>query len=89
MAGMTTIGANKADSLATIHAAFDAGVNFLDTAFAYGRDGESDQVIAEFLRTAIVPNWFSPRKPAFTGMRMARESTMHGLRCCANIWSSR
>ena len=49
MAGMTTIGANKEDSLATIRAAWDAGVNFLDTAFAYGRSGESDQVIAGFL----------------------------------------
>ena len=49
MAGMTTIGANPADSLATIRAAFDSGINFLDTAFAYGPDGESDQVIANFL----------------------------------------
>ncbi len=49
MAGMTTIGANSSDSLDTIRAAFDAGINFLDTAFAYGAAGESDAVIAKFL----------------------------------------
>jgi aryl-alcohol dehydrogenase-like predicted oxidoreductase len=46
ISGMTSLDVNEADSLATIHAALDAGVNFLDTAFAYGVEGESDRLIA-------------------------------------------
>jgi aryl-alcohol dehydrogenase-like predicted oxidoreductase len=37
------------DSLAALHAAADAGVNFIDTADVYG-DGRSERVIAGFLR---------------------------------------
>jgi aryl-alcohol dehydrogenase-like predicted oxidoreductase len=37
------------DSLAALHAAADAGVNFIDTADVYG-DGHSEQVIASFLK---------------------------------------
>ena len=37
------------DSLAALHAAVDAGVNFIDTADVYG-DGRSERVIAGFLR---------------------------------------
>jgi len=46
ISGMTSLDVNEADSLATIHAALDAGANFLDSAFAYGVEGESDRVIA-------------------------------------------
>ena len=40
--GMTSIDVNEADSLATIAAAVDAGINFLDTAYFYGPNGESE-----------------------------------------------
>jgi aryl-alcohol dehydrogenase-like predicted oxidoreductase len=39
------IGADDAESLRSLHAAHDAGVNFFDTALAYG-DGHSEQLIA-------------------------------------------
>jgi aryl-alcohol dehydrogenase-like predicted oxidoreductase len=40
---------DDADSLAALHAAADAGVNFIDTADAYG-DGHSEQLIGRFLK---------------------------------------
>lgn len=46
ISGMTSLDVNEADSLATIAAALNAGVNFLDTAYAYGADGESERLIA-------------------------------------------
>lgn len=46
IAGMTSPGVNDEDSLATIHACFDLGINHLDTAYCYGRDGESERLIA-------------------------------------------
>lgn len=49
IAGMTSPGANDTDSLATIEACFDVGINHLDTAFCYGRNGESEQLIAKAL----------------------------------------
>jgi len=45
--GMTTLDANQADSLDTIAAALDAGLNFLDTAFCYGADGSSETMIRQ------------------------------------------
>ncbi len=49
MAGVTTLGANHADGVATVHAALDAGINHLDTAYVYGPNGESDLILAEAL----------------------------------------
>ena len=43
---MTSLDVNESDSLATLHAALDAGINFLDTAYGYGADGESERLIA-------------------------------------------
>jgi len=43
---MTSLNVNESDSLATLHAAVDAGVNFFDTAYAYGPAGESERLIA-------------------------------------------
>ncbi|TWT48533.1 aldo/keto reductase [Botrimarina hoheduenensis] len=50
MAGVTTLGATHADGVATVHAALDAGVTHLDTAYVYGPNGESDRILAEALR---------------------------------------
>jgi aryl-alcohol dehydrogenase-like predicted oxidoreductase len=45
IAGVTTIDVNEADSLATIRACFDLGINHLDTAHVYGPNGESENLI--------------------------------------------
>ncbi len=49
LSGVTTLGANPADSIATIRRCFDIGVNHLDTAFCYGPSGESENYIREAL----------------------------------------
>ncbi|MFM2096007.1 MAG: ral stress protein 69 [Planctomycetota bacterium] len=49
IAGMTSLDVNDQDSLATLHAAWDAGINFLDTAYCYGPNGESETLIARAL----------------------------------------
>ncbi|MCA9222853.1 MAG: aldo/keto reductase [Planctomycetales bacterium] len=47
IAGMTSLDVNDTDSLATLRACESLGVNFLDTAYAYGPNGESERLIAE------------------------------------------
>lgn len=47
--GITSIDVNEADSLATIRTAFDAGINFFDTAYCYGFEGQSERMIARVL----------------------------------------
>ncbi|MGE4002529.1 MAG: aldo/keto reductase [Planctomycetaceae bacterium] len=49
IAGITSIDVTEADSLATLRAAFDAGINFFDTAYCYGYDGESERMIGRVL----------------------------------------
>jgi aryl-alcohol dehydrogenase-like predicted oxidoreductase len=49
LAGVSSLDVNDTDSLATIHAALDAGINFIDTAFSYGYTGEADQLLARVL----------------------------------------
>jgi aryl-alcohol dehydrogenase-like predicted oxidoreductase len=49
IAGMSSTDVNDRDSLATIEACFELGINFIDTAFAYGADGESERLIARAL----------------------------------------
>ena len=46
---MTSLDVNEADSLATIHAAIDCGINFFDTAFCYGIRGESETLLRRTL----------------------------------------
>ena len=47
IAGITSLDVNDKDSLASIRACFDLGVNFLDTAFCYGYDGESEKLVRQ------------------------------------------
>jgi aryl-alcohol dehydrogenase-like predicted oxidoreductase len=49
IAGLTSPGVNDADSLATIDACFELGINHLDTAYCYGHNGESERLIARAL----------------------------------------
>jgi len=49
IAGMTTPGIKDDESLATIAACFDLGINFIDTAYCYGPDGESERLIGRAL----------------------------------------
>lgn len=45
MAGISTLDVEDHESIATIHAAIDAGINHFDTAFSYGYDGRSDRIL--------------------------------------------
>lgn len=49
IAGVTTLGATEQDGIATVREALDCGVNFLDTAYVYGPEGESERIIAKAL----------------------------------------
>lgn len=46
IAGISTLGVNDPDSLATIHAAIDSGINMIDTAYSYGYEGEADKLLS-------------------------------------------
>jgi aryl-alcohol dehydrogenase-like predicted oxidoreductase len=50
ISGMTSLDVNDDDSIRTVQAALDAGVNFLDTAYGYGANGESERLIGRALR---------------------------------------
>jgi aryl-alcohol dehydrogenase-like predicted oxidoreductase len=50
MAGLTSAGATPEQSIATIRACFELGINHLDTAYIYGRAGESERYIAAALQ---------------------------------------
>lgn len=47
--GITSIETTESQSLATLDAAFDTGINFFDTAYCYGYNGESEWMIARAL----------------------------------------
>lgn len=49
IAGMTSPDVNDTDSLTTIAAALDSGINFFDTAYCYGAHGESERMLARTL----------------------------------------
>ena len=49
IAGITSVDVTRDQSLATLRAAIDAGVTHFDTAYVYGYDGESEQMVGEVL----------------------------------------
>lgn len=49
IAGITTLGTTESSSIATVHKAIDEGINFFDTAYSYGYNGESDRVLKSVL----------------------------------------
>ena len=49
ISGVTTLGVTDAESVATLEAALDSGVNFFDTAFCYGYEGEREKLIGRGL----------------------------------------
>ncbi|MCE5267608.1 MAG: aldo/keto reductase [Planctomycetaceae bacterium] len=51
IAGITSPGTSEAESIATVQACFELGINHLDTAYMYGRSGESERLIARALGT--------------------------------------
>jgi aryl-alcohol dehydrogenase-like predicted oxidoreductase len=49
IAGITSVNVEESSSLATLEAAVDSGINFFDTAYCYGYDGESERLIGRAL----------------------------------------
>lgn len=47
--GVTSVDVTEAESLSTLEAALDAGINCFDTAYCYGYEGESENMIARAL----------------------------------------
>lgn len=45
ISGVTTLGVTETDGLSTLDAALDAGINFFDTAYCYGYQGESERLL--------------------------------------------
>lgn len=70
------------DSIETVHAALDAGVNFFDTAEAYG-DGRSEQVLGRALKgrrhQAVVATKASPSHHTPNELRKSLEKSLQNL----------
>lgn len=49
IAGITSLDVTVSDSEATVRAAFESGINFFDTAYSYGYEGESERTIGRVL----------------------------------------
>lgn len=57
IAGISTLHTSDVDSIATIQRCFDVGINHLDTAYVYGANGESENLIRRAItgrRTELV-----------------------------------
>ncbi len=78
--------ADRKESLATLFAALDAGIEFLDTADSYGTDGHNEELIGEFLRAggrgrALVATKFAQTFDA-AGRRIVVNSPDYIARAC-------
>jgi aryl-alcohol dehydrogenase-like predicted oxidoreductase len=76
-------GADEAESMQTLHAALDAGINFFDTADVYG-DGLSERLIARLRRERTEPFYVATkagrRLPAQTVAGYSRNNlTRHSM----------
>jgi aryl-alcohol dehydrogenase-like predicted oxidoreductase len=49
IAGVTSVDVSEASGMATLQAAVDHGINFFDTAYCYGYQGESETMIGRAL----------------------------------------
>jgi myo-inositol catabolism protein IolS len=76
-------GQDRSDSLTAIHAGLDAGVNFFDTAPAYG-NGESEEILGEALgshrREVIVATKVAPTDLEPEKLRLSCERSLRALR---------
>lgn len=90
--GITSTNVTETQSLATLQAAAQGGINFFDTAYSYGFQGESERMIAKALghrRAEIVIaskcglHWESPGKQARDGspatLKKQCEESLHRL----------
>jgi predicted aldo/keto reductase-like oxidoreductase len=68
--GMTIPHVDKKQAVETVHKALDLGVNFIDTARAYG-DGDSEDKIGEVMKTRRDESYLSSRSPKmdYEGMK--------------------
>lgn len=78
--GMTIPKVDKKQAVATVHRALDLGVNFLDTARAYGR-GDSEEKIGEVMRTRRDECYLSSRSPEmdYEGMKRNIDESLQTL----------
>ncbi|XZE20770.1 aldo/keto reductase [Pirellulaceae bacterium SH449] len=92
IAGVTSLGVTEQASLATVHRAIDEGINFFDTAYSYGFDGESDRILRQVLSERgsemviahkVGQSWDANRKRVVD----ARPETMiaHAKQCVARL----
>jgi len=78
--GMTIPQVDKKQAVATINKALDLGVNFLDTARAYG-NGDSERKIGEVMKTRRDECYLSSRSPRmdYEGMKQAIDESLATL----------
>ena len=75
IAGMTSLDVNDRDSLATLEACLEAGVNFLDTAYCYGAPmAKANSLIVPRLGAIAAMSWSSQRSAAFIGKEVGSRS---------------
>ena len=49
MAGVTSLNVNGEDNIATLQACLELGINFIDSAYCYGPNGESENFVRQAL----------------------------------------
>lgn len=76
--GMTIPGVSKEQAVATIHRALDLGINFIDTARAYG---DSEDKIGEVVKTRREECYISSRSPMmdYEGMKASIDDSLQTL----------